>query len=93
MGTQMVTSGGPENRKADVARRVRGSDFPDGWRCLVEGAPPADDPAALVVRHERDGWSSGRCSASSSRPDPGRLRCEYSRRPWVPEPWTAVVLE
>src|SRR3954469_22795195 len=92
-GTHMVTSGGAEDRKADrwLARFTTG-DFPAGWRRLVESAPPADDPAALVVRHEQDGLVYATVFGQLIEATPGRLRCEYSRRPWTPEPWTAVVL-
>ena len=82
-GTHMVTSGGPEDRKAD--RWLAGfatSDFPAGWRGLVESAAPADDPAALVVRHEQDGLVYATVFGQLIEATPGRLRCEYSRRPW-----------
>ncbi len=55
-GTWMVTSGGPEDRKADrFLPAFTGADFPDGWARLVTDEPPQDDPGALVVRHEQDG--------------------------------------
>jgi hypothetical protein len=93
-GTHMVTSGGPEDRKAD--RWLAGfadGEFPSGWRKLVASAPPADDPAALVVRHEQDGLVYATVFGQLIEAAPGRLRCEYSRRPWAPEPWTPVVLD
>jgi hypothetical protein len=93
-GTSMVTSGGPEDRKADrwLAGFAAG-DFPTGWRGLVESTPPQDDPAALVVRHEEEGQVYATVFGQLIEAAPGRLRCEYSRRPWIPEPWTAVVLD
>ena len=93
-GTHMVTSGGPEDRKAD--RWLAGfadSEFPSGWRKLVESAPPADDPGALVVRHEQEGLVYATVFGQLIEAAPGRLRCEYSRRPWAPEPWTPAVLD
>jgi Transport and Golgi organisation 2 len=90
-GTTMVTSGGPEDRKAD--RWLAGfahREFPAGWRDLVESTPPEDDPAALVVRHEQDGLVYATVFGQLIEAVPGRLRCEYSRRPWAPESWTAL---
>jgi hypothetical protein len=92
-GTVMVTSGGPEDRKADrwLAGFTRGG-FPAGWRALVESSPPQDDPAALVVRHEQDSRVFATVFGQLIEAAPGRLRCEYSRRPWTTEPWATVVL-
>jgi len=93
-GTSMVTSGGPEDLKSDRwLAGFAGAQFPTGWRELVESAPPQDDPAALVVRHEQDGLVYATVFGQLIEAAPGRLRCEYSRRPWTPEPWTAVVLD
>ena len=92
-GTWMVTSGGPEDRKSD--RWLAGfaaSDVPDGWRSLVQSAPPADDPGALVVRRERDGLVYATVFGQLLETAPGRLHCEYSRTPWAPETWTSLVL-
>jgi hypothetical protein len=92
-GTHMVTSGGPEDRKADRwLQRFADADFPDGWRALVEAAPPADDPAALVVRHEEEGLVYATVFGEVIDAVPGRLHLEYSRRPWLPDDWTDVVL-
>lgn len=93
-GTYVVTSGGPEDRKADrwhdsFAR----TDFPDGWRRLVEDRPPADDPAALVVRQERDGRVYGTVFAELIDARPGRLRLEHSRRPWAGDAWDTATFE
>jgi hypothetical protein len=92
-GTHMVTSGGPEDRKA--TRWLAGfaaGDFPDGWRAQVQSTPPADDPAALVVRHEQDGLTYATVFGQLIEASSGRLRCEYSRRPWARDAWTTVVL-
>jgi hypothetical protein len=92
-GTQMLTSGGPENRKADVyLTGFEESDFPDGWRRLVQDGPPQDDPAALVVRHERDGRVYGTVFGELIDAEPGRLRLEYSRQPWATQPWQTLEL-
>ena len=87
-GTHMLTSGGPENRKADVhLKAFVDSEFPDGWRELVQSGSPTDDPAALVVRHERDGLVYGTVFGELIDARPGRLRLEYSREPWQADSW------
>jgi hypothetical protein len=90
-GTHMLTSGGPENRKADAhLRAFTESGYPDGWRRLVENAPPSDDPAALVVRHERDGKVFATVFGELIDARPGRVRLEYSRQPWAGRPWQTL---
>jgi hypothetical protein len=90
-GTHMLTSGGPENRKADVhLAAFEESAFPDGWRRLVQDRPPQDDPAALVVRHERDGLVYATVFGELIDARPGHLRLEYSRQPWEPRPWQTL---
>ena len=87
-GTHMLTSGGPENRKAELhLAAFAAAGYPEGWRGLVQDGPPRDDPAALVVRHERDGLVFGTVFGELIDARPGRLRLEYSRRPWSGEPW------
>jgi hypothetical protein len=90
-GTHMVTSGGPEDRKAErYLPLFDGADRPEGWRALVRSAPPADDPGALVVRHEEDGLVFATVFGQLLRAAPGRLHLEHSRRPWTDEPWTVL---
>jgi hypothetical protein len=90
-GTSMLTSGGPENRKADVyLTTFEESAFPHDWRRLVQNGPPQDDPAALVVRHERDGLVYATVFGELIDAEPGRLRLEYSRQPWVRQPWQTL---
>ena len=92
-GTHMLTSGGPEDRKADAhLEAFAASTFPHGWRRLVQGAPPRDDPAALVVRHERDGLVYATVFAELIDARPGRLCLEYSRQPWIGQPWQRLEL-
>jgi hypothetical protein len=87
-GTHMLTSGGPENRKADVHLQgfVAGA-YPDDWRVLVQQRPPSDDPAALVVRHEHEGQVFATVFGELIEAAPGLLRLEFSRQPWQPGPW------
>jgi hypothetical protein len=92
-GTAVFTSGGPEDRKAErFLDRFDAAGHLDGWRHLVQDAPPADDPGALVVRHERDGLVYATVFGELIEARPGRLRLEYSRRPWVEEPWTVLAV-
>ena len=91
-GTHMLTSGGPENRKADShLRSFAEAGYPEGWRRLVQGGPPTDDPAALVVRHEQDDLVFATVFGELIEAEPGRLRLEYSRRPWTRETWRVLV--
>ena len=54
-GTWLLTSGGPEDRKADRwLPAFSEAVYPEGWRTLVAKEPPQDDPGALVVRLEVD---------------------------------------
>jgi hypothetical protein len=89
-GTLMLTSGGPENRKADHLPAFQEAGHPDGWRRLVQTGQPQDDPAALVVRHEQDGLVFGTVFGQLIEAEPGRLRLEYSRRPWQRGPWRTL---
>jgi hypothetical protein len=92
-GTHMLTSGGPENRKADTyLRPFAEAGYPDGWRQLVQAAPPKDDPAALVVRHEKDGLVFATVFGELIEAQPGRLRLAFSRQPWAGQPWQSLAL-
>lgn len=89
-GTWMVTSGGPEDRKADThLPRFAAAGYPDGWRRLVQAGPPRDDPGALVVRHEEEGRVFATVFGELLEARPGRLRLEHSRRPWQ-GPWRSL---
>ncbi|MBB3675306.1 NRDE family protein [Modestobacter versicolor] len=92
-GTLMVTSGGPEDRKAErFLDRLTAAGSRDEWRRLVQAAPPTDDPGALVVRHERDGKVFATVFGQLIEAEPGRLLLEHSRRPWTGEPWTTLAV-
>ena len=83
-GTHVFTSGGPEDRKADLWRGTFASaPFPDRWRDLVQEQEPAPEPEALVIRRERDGVVYGTVFAETLDARPGRLRLEHSRQPWT----------
>ena len=89
----MLTSGGPENRKADrhLAAFVAAG-YPQGWRGLVQNGPPTDDPAALVVRHEQDGRVFATVFGQLIDAQPGRVHMECSRQPWERRPWDTLAL-
>jgi hypothetical protein len=90
-GTHMVTSGGPEDRKADQhLGAFAAAGFPDGWRALVEERPPSEDPAALVVRREHEGSVFATVFGQLVETRPGSVRLQYSRRPWVAGSWTTA---
>lgn len=92
-GTHMLTSGGPENRKADAhLPAFEAAGYPDGWRELVQNGPPQDDPAALVVRHELDGLVFGTVFGELIEARPGRLHLEHSRQPWTRQPWRTLTV-
>ena len=90
-GTHMLTSGGPEDRKADrYLADFAAAAFPGGWRRIVAQHPPRDDPGALVVRHEEDGRVWATVFAELIEASPGRLHLEHSRRPWTADPWQTL---
>jgi hypothetical protein len=93
-GTHMVTSGGPEDLKADRhLPAFAAAGFPGGWRALVGSAPPADDPGALVVRHGLDDLVYATVFGQLIEAAPGRLRLEYSREPWHGDAWRTLATQ
>ncbi|NEM06211.1 NRDE family protein [Geodermatophilus normandii] len=90
-GTVMVTSGGPEDRKTErYLPAFAAADGAEGWRRLVQDASPADDPGALVVRHEEDGRVFATVFGELVEAAPGRLRLTHSREPWTGRPWDTL---
>ena len=59
---------------------------------MVGEAAAADYGGALVVRHERDGLVFATVFGELIEAEPGRLRVEYSRRPWAGQPWTSLTI-
>ena len=87
----MFTSGFAEDAK--ISRYLpsfRDSDFPDGWRAVVAGTTPTDDPSALIVRHDLDGDAFATVFGQLIEARPGHLDVQYSRRPHGVEPWTTL---
>lgn len=89
-GTHMVTSGGPEDGKADrhLARFSEAADL-DTWRAVVTGHEPQDDPAALLVRHAVDDRVFATVFGQLFASVPGRLSLEWSRTPGVEGSWVS----
>ena len=89
----MVTSGGPEDRKAERhLAAFRDAVHLEDWRHLVQAAPPADDPGALVVRHERDGLVFGTVFGELIEAARGHLLMEHSRQPWSERAWDTLAV-
>ena len=90
-GTHMVTSGGDEDGKADrFLDGFAAADFPAGWRDIVESHAPEDDPASLVVRHAMDSLVYATVFGQLIDAEPGRLRVEHSRTPWLAGSWVST---
>lgn len=89
-GTHMITSGGAEDGKADrYLSAFAAAAYPTGWREIVRGTTPQDDPAALVVRHELEGKVFATVFGELIEAEPGHLRLEHSRRPWTAD-WSTL---
>src|SRR5262249_35031474 len=58
------------------------------WRDVVTSTTPSDEPAALVVRHERDGLVYATVFGQLITAAPDRLRTESSATPWDAGTWT-----
>jgi Transport and Golgi organisation 2 len=90
-GTHMVTSGGAEDGKAPrYLRRFAGARFPEEWRDLAQAQPPSDDPAALVVRRERDGQVFATVFGELIDARPGAVDLEFAREPWRARSWVST---
>ncbi|MDQ1747095.1 MAG: hypothetical protein QOD07_1358 [Frankiaceae bacterium] len=88
-GTHMVTSGGAEDGKTErYLDRFAAAEFPGGWRAMVEAETPRDDPAGLVIRHEAESFVYATVFGQLIDAEPGRLRVDYSRTPWLGGSWS-----
>jgi hypothetical protein len=87
-GTHMVTSGGVEDGKATRhLAAFEAAAFPEGWRTLLRGAEPVDDPTALVVRAERADRVFATVFGQLITARPGSLALSWSREPWTQDAW------
>ena len=83
-GTHMVTSGGAEDGKADrYLAGFEAAEFPAGWLDIVTGQTPHDDPAALLVRLQRETFVYATVFGQLIEAAPGSLQLCYSRTPWL----------
>jgi hypothetical protein len=83
-GTHMVTSGGAEDGKA---ARYLPLFADEDWQGIVQGEVPQDDPAALVVRHQKDDLVFATVFGQLIDSAPGGLDLAWSRAPWQPGEW------
>lgn len=81
-GTHLFTSGGAEDGRAERHLSSFRSAKVGQWVDLVRARPPADDPAALVVRHEVEERVFATVFGQLIVAAPGRLDLSFSRRPW-----------
>jgi hypothetical protein len=88
-GTHMVTSGGAEDGKADRYHADFAAAPAADWVGLVGQHAPADDPAALVVRHPFEDGVYATVFGQVITAEPGRLSLAWSRTPWVASSWTS----
>lgn len=94
-GTSMFTSGFEESGKVERYLPAFRRTGPGQWRDLVVAETPADDPAALLVRHE-DRDHEGRTFVFATvfgqlfGARPGHLDLRYSRTPATDGPWQSA---
>jgi hypothetical protein len=89
-GTHMVTSGGAEDGKASrYLDAFTAEAFPAGWTRQLRLTEPTDDPAALVVRVEREDRVYATVFGQLFTAVPGRLELSWSREPWGEHAWTS----
>ena len=87
-GTHMATSGGAEDGKAGrYLDDFAAAPWAD-WPALVGRHAPADDPAALVVRHEGDDAVYATVFGQVISTHPGSVDLRWSRTPWLAGTWT-----
>jgi hypothetical protein len=97
-GTHMVTSGGAEDGKADrYLSTFTTGDFPHDWLDLLHQTEPRDDPASLVVHHERESPEHERQIFATVfgevlEGEPGRLQLQFTRTPWGANEWQQLDL-
>jgi uncharacterized protein with NRDE domain len=87
-GTHMVTSRGVDSD--DGKTTAFGPRFDsEPWLDVVTSCEPADDVAALVVRHQVEGGDTyATVFGQLITAWPGDLRISYSRTPWTAGDWT-----
>jgi hypothetical protein len=87
-GTHMTTSGGVEDGKADRYLATFEQTDPEEWRSLIRREAPSPDLTELVVRRGLDGVVYATVFGQLIESQPGRLRLDYSRTPWLDDSWS-----
>jgi uncharacterized protein with NRDE domain len=87
-GIHMVTSGGEEDGKASRYLADFAAAGAEEWPRLVAAHLPADDPAALVVRHPFEGGVYATVFGQVITVDETGVHLTWSRTPWSLETWT-----
>ena len=90
-GTHMVTSGGEEDGKAGRYLAAVEAAAAEEWPELVARHAPADDPAALVVRHPFDGGVYATVFGQVIRARPRDVQLQWSRTPWQLDTWSGTI--
>jgi hypothetical protein len=97
-GTHMVTSGGAEDGKAErYLSTFASNEFPRDWMDVLGGTEPRDDPASLVVRHERENEQHEHQVFATVFGEllegrPGSLHLQFTRTPWGTHEWQQLDL-
>jgi uncharacterized protein with NRDE domain len=85
-GTHVFTSRGVDAGDEKAGRLAK--EFADrDWLDVVTERPPADDRAALIVRHEFETDAYATVFGQLITAAPGELRVAYSRTPWQADTW------
>lgn len=88
-GTHMLTAGpAEEGRAAHHLPAFRAAPSADAWQALVSGSVPADDPEALLIRHETPRGTYATVFAQVLETRPGRLMLRGSCTPSDPAAWS-----
>lgn len=86
-GMHMITSSGVDTDDAKTtafAPRFTS----EAWLDVITSCAPADDAAALVVRHPIEDDTYATVFGQLITAEPGALQISYSRTPWVAGSWT-----
>jgi uncharacterized protein with NRDE domain len=87
-GTHMVTAGLLEEGRAERhLPTFEAASSANQWQELVTRSVVQDDPAALLVRHERDGLTYATVFAQVIEAEEGRVSLSCSRTPSVAATW------
>jgi hypothetical protein len=86
-GVHMITSSGVDTEDAKTAAFAPRF-LSEPWLDVVASCEPADDPAALVVRHPIEDDTYATVFGQLITAAPEALAISYSRTPWVADTWS-----